>query len=392
MVLARGGLAPIIAVFIPYNLQVHMTRPFVPLYAASFDIGYLGVGIVAAAIGLLPIFVAMPVGSMTDRLGVRPMVVTGAVISATGFLALSLWPSLTMVLVAQVLAGLSNLLIGLGLQTEVGKLGKGREAEKNFSMLTIFASIGQTGGPLIGGFIIGVAGFPAAFGTAAALSVLCVIGALVLLPRTGRSTAAVAGDAAPRRAVDYLRDRDTQLAIFASCLMTVPEVLRVAFLPIYLGEVVHLDSALIGYVLAIFAIAGLVAKTALPRLVARFGRQVMLLTFTTCCGLVLLALPLSASLWMVGVITACMGLTFGLGRPLSMAMATNAATPGQEGFVMALRLSGNRLADFGLPIVFGAAASAVGIGGAFISGGVLLLAGAGVLIAPTIAEVREDTG
>jgi MFS family permease len=167
--------------------------------------------------------------------------------------------------------------------------------------------------------------------------------------------------------------------------MAIPEVLRTSFLPIYLGDVVQLDTALVGYVLAVFSVAGLVAKSVLPRVVARFGRQVMLSAFTVGCGLSLLALPLSASLWAACVVTACMGLTFGLGRPLSMAMAANAATPGEEGFVVALRLSGNRVADFGLPVIFGSAASIVGIGGAFVAGGALLFLGAGALAGPMIA-------
>jgi predicted MFS family arabinose efflux permease len=302
---------------------------------------------------------------------------------------LCVFPTLPMILAAQLVAGLSNLLVGLGIQTHVGKLGKGRAAERNFSTLTIFASIGQIGGPLIGGLLIGLAGYPVAFATAAAMSTACATLALVVLRKTSRSTASLSTDVTPRRALDYLKDRDTQLAILASCLMTIPEVLRTSFLPVYLGDVVHLDPALVGYVLAIFAVAGLVSKTALPRMVARFGRQAMLLTFTTACGLALLGLPLTASLWMVGVITAVMGLTFGLGRPLSMAMAANAATPGQEGFVVALRLSGNRLADFVLPIAFGSLATAVGIGGAFVGGGALLLLGAGALLGPAIAEIRS---
>jgi MFS family permease len=170
--------------------------------------------------------------------------------------------------------------------------------------------------------------------------------------------------------------------------MSVPEVLRTAFLPIYLSEAVHLAPALLGYVLAIFSVAGLVAKSVLPRAVARFGRQVMLFAFTTACALALFALPLTISLAAVCVIIACMGLTFGLGRPLSMAMAANAATPGEEGFVVALRLSGNRIADLVLPVVFGSAAGVAGIGAAFVVGAGVLLLGAGALIGPMITEIR----
>jgi MFS family permease len=382
------ALTRVVVVFVLHNLQMNMTRPYVPLFAASLDVGYLGVGIVAAAIGFLPLFFALPVGRLTDRVGVRPMVTAGAIINVSGFLLLSLVPSIVVIIITQLLSGFANLLVGLSAQTFVGTLGKGRSAERNFSIFTISGSIGQIGGPLIGGVLIGAAGFGAVFATSVVLSSACLVAALILLPTTTSVRAPGSLRSSPRRAVEYLKESDTRLAILASCLMSVPEVLRTAFLPIYLSEAVHLAPALLGYVLAIFSVAGLVAKSVLPRAVARFGRQVMLFAFTTACALALFALPLTISLAAVCVVIACMGLTFGLGRPLSMAMAANAATPGEEGFVVALRLSGNRIADLVLPVVFGSAAGVAGIGAAFVVGAGVLVLGAGALVGPMITEIR----
>lgn len=366
-----------------------MTRPFVPLFASSLGVGYLGVGVAAAAIGLLPILFAVPVGSLTDRIGVRPMVITGAILNAVGFALLWTMPSLGMIVVTQLIAGFSNLLVTLSVQTHVGMLGKGADADRNFSTLAVFASIGQIGGPLISGSLITLGGFGAAFGAAAAMSTVCALTAIALLPRLVRSREAEPKPRSARRAGAYLRDPDTQLAILASCLMSVPDVLRTSFLPVYLGDNVQLDPGLIGYVITVYSVSGLVAKAVLPRAVARFGRQAMLFAFTVGCALTLIALPSTTSVWVVGIMTAAMGLTFGLGRPLSMAMAANAATPGEEGYVVALRLSGNRAADFGLPMVFGFAASTAGIGAAFLCGAALLFVGAGALFRPMINERRH---
>lgn len=387
-----GPLTAISLVFVWHTLLTNMTKPFVPLYAASLDVGYLGVGVVAAAAGFLPIFFAVPVGSLTDRWGVRPMAATGALLNVVGFSALTLFPSLATIIAAQLIAGVAHLLVVLSSQTFVGTLGKGRAAERNFGTFTVFASIGQIGGPLLGGLLIGVGGFRAAFAVAVVLAIMCFLSATLVLPRTVRNEAPRPAHAAPRRALQYLGDRGTQLAILASCLMSVPEVLRTSFLPVYLGDAVGLKVALVGYVLAIFSVAGLVAKSVLPRVVGRFGRYPMLFGFTVGCALTLLALPLTGSLWVAAVVTGCMGLTFGLGRPLSMAMAANAAKPGEEGFVVALRLSGNRAAEFVLPVVFGSAASLAGIGAVFFVGAGLLLAGSGALIGPLITELRSRRG
>lgn len=384
-----GRLAPVAIVFVLHNVQMHMMRPYVPLFAATLDAGYLLVGVVAAAVGFLPIFLALPAGSLSDRWGAGRIVAVAGAINAIGFALLAIYPNLAVILVSQMLAGLANLLVSLSTQAYVGGLGRGRAAERNFSAYSMFASIGQVAGPLIGGLIISLAGFQFAFVVATSLSLLSIAAATVLLPWGAKPQWSRPIGAFPRRAWKYLKMRDTQLTILASCLMAVPEILRSAFLPLYLGAVVHLDVGLVGYVLAIFALAGLAAKTILPSAVERFGRQTMLFSFTAGCALALLAIPFTASIWVACVITACMGLTFGLGRPLSMAMAANAAAPNEEAFVVALRLSGNRVADVILPVAFGSAAAAFGIGAAFVAGAAVLVAGAVVLVQPMVAEIRE---
>lgn len=385
----RQGLAPIIVVFVLHHLQHQMMRPYVPLYAASLDIGYLGVGIVAAAIAFLPMFFALPLGSLTDRWGSRPMVIVGAILSGVSYLVLWGVPNIVVIVASQLVAGLANLLIVLAAQSYVGSLGRGVAAERNFGTYTMFASIGQIFGPLLGGLLISFIGFGGAFLAASSLSTLCLAAAVILLPRHVRHDSVEVRIALPKKALTYLRQPATRLAILASCLMSVPEILRTSFLPLYLGEVILLDPAYVGYVLSLFSVAGLVAKSVLPRIVARYGRQVMLFWITAVCALTVAVIPIWPSLAVVAVITVCMGLTFGLGRPLSMAMAANSSAPGDMGVVVGLRLSGNRIADFALPIGFGAAAAIGGIAATFFAGAGLMLLGAGYLVRPMVIEIRN---
>ena len=91
----------------------------------------------------------------------------------------------------------------------------------------MFSSIGQIGGPLLGGAIVSVFGFGAVFLTAAGLSMLSMIAALVLLPKLPRSVEARPAQASmARRAREYLKMRETQFLILTSCLMGIPEILR----------------------------------------------------------------------------------------------------------------------------------------------------------------------
>lgn len=382
------GLAPIIVVFVLHHTQHNMMRPYVPLYAASLDIGYLLVGIVAASLAFLPMFLALPLGSWTDRWGVRLMIVVGSILSGLAYLMLWGVPNIVAIVASQLTAGVANLLIVLGAQSYVASLGRGIAAERNFSIYTIFASIGQILGPFAGGLLVSTLGFGGSFLSASSLSAMTLIAAIVLLPSTRHDRQRSDGGTLPRRALGYLRRPATRLAIIASCLMSVPEILRTSFLPIYLGEVVKLDPAYLGYILSLFSVAGLVAKSVLPRIVMRFGRQVMLFTISIMCAVALATVPLSASVVVVSTLTITMGITFGLGRPLSMAMAANSADTADIGLVVGLRLSGNRIADFFLPLAFGAAASIGGIAASFYIAAAFMLAGTGYLAPSMIKEVR----
>lgn len=151
-----------------------------------------------------------------------------------------------------------------------------------------------------------------------------------------------------------------------------------------------LDPAWTGYVLSLFSVAGLIAKTVLPRVVARFGRMVLLFTITTTCAATVAAIPLFHHRIAIAVITLLMGATFGLGRPLSMAMAANSSDEGDMGMVVGLRIAGNRFADFVFPVTFGGVAALTGIAGAFLSGAVLMVTGAAFLWRPMHEERRDS--
>lgn len=375
-------------------MQQNMMRPYAPLYAAHLGVDYLGVGTVAASVALLPILSAVWVGGLADRLGVRPLAITGSMLSSIAYFSLWAFPSLAALVLCQLAAGLANVLVVLGAQAYVGSLGRGAVAERNYGRYTIVASIGQILGPVLGGVVVGLAGYRGAFLLAVGLSSLAVVLSTCFLPR-GMLSAQTTADATaeprlpvPAQAINYLRGRATQLAILTSCLMSVPEVLRTAFIPVYLRDVQDFDASRIGYLLSVFSIAGLGAKAALPVVVRLMGRQTLLVAFTSLCAATIVIIPFIGSTVAVALCLLVMGATFGLGRPLSMAMAANAAASGELGIVIGLRITANRAADLTLPVAFGGAAALAGVAAAFPLGAGFLVCGACVLLPSMVRERR----
>jgi predicted MFS family arabinose efflux permease len=73
------------------------------------------------------------------------------------------------------------------------------------------------------------------------------------------------------------------------------------------------------------------------------------------------------------------GASFGMAIPLTQAMVFGSVPPGERGIAMGIRMTGNRLAQFSSPVLFGIVTQAGGISAAFGAGGSLMLLITGIL-------------
>lgn len=376
---------------VTHYFQHHMMRPFIPLYASSLGVDYAGIGVIAASVAVLPIFLAMPAGVFVDRVGVRVSVMIGAALSATSyFLLWGFGSSFGVIVVTQMISGVALLLMVVGAQSYVGSLGRGGTSARNFSYYTVVASVGQIIGPLAGGLIVEAAGFGAGFLLAAGLGLTSLLIAFFLLPRHTAAPLRPATTEMPRRsnrkqALHYLADPRMRSAILISALMAIPEVLRTSFLPIYLDEVVGLGLREVGFTLSVFAIAGLAARLLMPTLARLLGSYLLMVIVGVVAATSLAFVPTTTSIAVILGLVASLGTAFGMGRPLSMSLVADSAENDRMGLAVGLRLTGNRVADFVAPLVFGLTATAFTIGSVFSLGAVLVGLG-------TVAVVRHAAG
>jgi MFS family permease len=148
-------------------------------------IGFLTVAVLNAA-------ALLPAGWAADRLGRRPVIVTGCSVSAAGLVALSVLPGLWGYLTALAVLGLGSGLLDVGPAAMIGDIlgGQGGTVIASYQMAGDF---GTVAGPVTAGYLVDAASYGAAFGLAAGvLAVAAVLG--VVAPET-RPRRAAAGDA-----------------------------------------------------------------------------------------------------------------------------------------------------------------------------------------------------
>src|SRR6516165_5341456 len=130
----------------------------------------IGFGVVA----VLNAATLLPGGRLADRLGRRPVVVAGCLVSAGGMVTLALVPGLGGYLAGLAVLGLGSGLLDVGPAAMIGDIlgGQGGTVVASYQMA---GDIGAVTGPVTAGYLVDVASYGAAFGLAAGVLGLAAV-------------------------------------------------------------------------------------------------------------------------------------------------------------------------------------------------------------------------
>ncbi|WP_308115718.1 MFS transporter [Rhodococcus sp. BP-241] len=178
-----------------FNIGFFMVLPYLSVHLTS-DLG-LGAALVGVVLGVRTfsqqgLFVVG--GTLADRLGVKPVVLTGCVLRVLGFVGLALAQSLPAVLAATALTGVAAALFSPAVESAValeageGERAGGQSRLDAFALFTVFGQIGAFTGPLLGSALLAV-DFRLTCLVAAGVFVVITLAHVVLLPaRRAEST------------------------------------------------------------------------------------------------------------------------------------------------------------------------------------------------------------
>ena len=130
----------------------------------------IGFGVVA----VLNAATLLPGGRLADRLGRRPVVVAGCLVSAGGMVTLALVPGLGGYLAGLAVLGLGSGLLDVGPAAMIGDIlgGQGGTVVASYQMA---GDIGAVTGPVTAGYLVDVSAYSAAFGLAAGVLGLAAV-------------------------------------------------------------------------------------------------------------------------------------------------------------------------------------------------------------------------
>ncbi|WP_131103358.1 MFS transporter [Ornithinimicrobium sufpigmenti] len=376
-----------------------IVSPVLPAYARSFDVGVTAASVIVSAFAFFRLVFAPAGGALVERLGERPVYLSGLIIVALSSLASAFAQSYWQLLAFRGLGGIGSTMFTISAMALLVRLappsGRGRVSSAYGSAFLI----GGMAGPLLGG-LVAQWGMRAPF---ILYAVLLLVAAAVVAVGLGGARLRPAPDAA-NRPVMTLAEAWEHRAYRAVLVSAVANGwsnfgVRNALLPLLAAAVLD-EPWVAGVVLAVGAVGTAATLQFSGRLSDRVGRRPPILVGLVVLGISMGAMgvvtsdrvPDSASLGLLLALSLVSGVGAGLVNPSQQ--ATVADIIGHE------RSGGRVLSTFQMaqdvgaivgPILVGVVADTLGFGAAFATTGVVcLLATLPWLRAPEPLTLHRD--
>lgn len=363
-------------------LGMRGSKIVVSLLALDLGASQLLVGVIVALYSLLPMFLGLYAGKLTDRMGVRWPIICGCVGIAIGLLIPGISPTLPMLFVSAAAIGAAHIFYNVSVQNLIGMLSSDENRARNYSNFALMMSVSTFIGPLASGVAIDTLGHAYTYLMLAAgplVAVMIMLGAgPFAMPRAANARKGKGDDEGPTlQGFGLLANRPLRRVLIMSGILLTGIDLLQFYMPIY-GHSIGMSASKIGMVMASFAAASFVVRLWMPAIIRRVGENNVLTGALVVAAVTYLIIPWVSDVLLLCTITFVLGLGMGCSQPLAMMMIYNRAPPGQSGEALGLRQTINHFTHMAVPLTFGAIGTAFGVMPVFAINA-LMLAGSGYL-------------
>ncbi len=383
------GLLRVAAIVGVAELGFATVVPLLPLYLKE----HLGasatlVGLVVATFAAVETLFKTTWGAVADRIGRRPVIIWGLVLSSTAPLLMTQLRSAWLFVPLRLIDGIGSAALWPAAAAIMADRTTGAGRATAMGTLNMYFLSGLALGPSLGLFVSGFAGsYAPGFYLASAL----LLGAALLAARVFRE-----GEHGPDSARHqnpgawaggFLRGiRQSPLLLsmlFVAFIQMFGVGLLAPILVIYAHEVVQLSDQLIGTVFLVIVLGVAVASVPGGRMADRIGRPrtVMWGMVMASAGMWLLPLAGRGNLAVLGVAALLLGGSYAISSPAWLALMSEAAPSGSTGMVMGASETAQGAGLVIGPLLGGILYDALGPQIPFVASAVLLTAGAALAIA-----------
>ena len=342
---------------------VALLRPAISYSALGIGVAPEWLGGIAAMYALLPVFVALPLGRLTDRRGTRGLMLAGASIIAFATTLLVMGSEqLPALLVANAVLGFGQVAVMLSLQSGVATLWVAEKRSAAYGWFAFATAFGQLLGPAVLAVVGGEGSEPEILplyligAITAAAMVGCSFAWIGLGPRF--SAATIEGESLVPW-LSALKAPGFSSAVLASVVVLAALDLLSVYLPA-LGVEYGISASAIGLLLAVRATASMLSRATMGLLIRGVGERLLLIGSLAlgCFSIALIPVPLPLG-GLIAVMSLA-GIGLGYGNPLTLAWVVHTVAPQVRDTAISIRILGNRIGQTALPAAAGALTASAG--------------------------------
>mgnify|MGYP001288697233 FL=1 len=373
--------------------MVLISSLIVTLLAVQLTKSEFLIGLIVGSRYFLTLALSIHGGALMDRLGTRRVMIAFALVAAVApllfplALLLPFGAAIILIILLQMLAGVSDAMVWVGAQALSGHIMKGHRLY--VGRMTAIVRLGAFFGPIIFGYIWDQTGITTTFVLMALWSALgfwCVLkipptSQEEIIPKNAKLNLS---DIIPRMN-DYIT-AFRLIAIPAVALILLVTMVRIgatgiqsSFYVVFLRDI-EISAAMIGVLIGIaqlLASVGSLSASSIARMIHPHWLVIYAVFMTVITIAITPVLVFGAPMWLTLLLLATIigvrGLCLGISQPMEISILGQAVATTEQGVGAGLRTTVNRLASSVVPPLMGAVAELVGIPNSFFIMGALLL-------------------
>ena len=370
--LGSVALARLIAGHISLHACMAGMRMAAPLMALRAGHSALAVGILLSLFALTQVFLALPAGRYADRHGFKRPIGFSVLAACTGAGLAAALPLFPVLCLSALMTGGATGVASISLQRHVGRSAANNTDLKHmFSWMSIGPALANFVGPLTAGLLIDHGGFQVAFFGMACLPLMTWLWVrhTVELPPVALS------DAAKPKAWDLLRNPMMRRLLLVNWLLSSCWDVHTFVVPV-LGNELGLSASAIGAILGAFALAATGIRVVLPLMAAHLKEWVVVSAAMLATAVLFGIYPFMGSAMGMGICSVLLGVSLGSVQPMVMSTLHQITPEARHGEALGLRLMMINASSVLMPMLFGAAGTALGVSVVFWTVGAAVGAGA----------------
>lgn len=334
---------------------VYAVRPMVTYKSVDLGADPWLVGLVGATFALAPLIFAIQIGRWIDRGNAGRALFFGTLISLSATILLIFVEQVWLLMLSMPVLGIGHLLVMSGGQTMTGNRSQDKNYERNFGLLTFYASLGHALGPFLGGVLADRGGIDvdvdAAFMLAAGMFTLAALAVLPVYEKRSRSAKSeINHERGSARAVFAIPGFKSAILVSGSITAVIDVML--VFLPL-LGRELGFSASQVGLLLAMRAVSAMLVRIILGPLSRRLGMRWTLNLGSGVTVVAAILIAISTEFWLLAILMLITGFSTGIGQPVTMAWVTRITPQPVRGLAIAIRLTSNRLGQVVVPSIAG---------------------------------------